>query len=119
MPRSTGTAAAEQVLPRLASSLSNPLDQRVELATQIEKVLDTHPLAQVLTSMPGVGVRIAAQILLDVGDATTFPTAGHLAAYAGLAPVTRRSGTSIRGEFPSRTGTNTSNEHSSCHRSQP
>lgn len=25
---------------------------------------------------------------------------GHLAAYAGLTPVTRRSGTSIRGEFP-------------------
>jgi transposase len=27
-------------------------------------------------------------------------TAGHLAAYAGLAPVTRRSGSSIRGEHP-------------------
>ena len=33
-----------------------------------------------------------------------FPTAGHLAAYAGLAEVTRRSGTSIRGEFPARSG---------------
>lgn len=99
-----GTAAAEQVLPRLATSLTNTLDQRVELAAQIEKVLDAHPLAEVLTSMPGVGVRTAARILLDVGDATMFPTAGHLAAYAGLAPVTRRSGTSIRGEFPSRSG---------------
>lgn len=29
---------------------------------------------------------------------------GHLAAYAGLAPVTRRSGTSIRGEHPPRGG---------------
>ena len=54
--------------------------------------------------MPGVGVRTAARILLDVGDATTFPTAGHLASYAGLAPVTRRSGTSIRGEFPAHSG---------------
>lgn len=33
-----------------------------------------------------------------------FTTAGHLAAYAGLAPVTRRSGTSIRGEQQSRRG---------------
>ena len=49
-------------------------------------------------------VRTAARILLDVGDASQFPTAGHLAAYAGLAPVTRRSGTSIRGEFPARSG---------------
>ena len=33
-----------------------------------------------------------------------FPTAGHLAAYAGLAPVTRRSGSSIRGETRSQRG---------------
>jgi hypothetical protein len=31
-------------------------------------------------------------------------TPGHLAAYAGIAPVARRSGTSIRGEFPARSG---------------
>ena len=54
--------------------------------------------------MPGVGVRTAARILLDVGDASLFPTAGHLAADAGLAPVTHRSGISIRGEFPARSG---------------
>ena len=29
---------------------------------------------------------------------------GHLAAYAGLAPVTRRSGSSIKGEHPARGG---------------
>jgi transposase len=54
--------------------------------------------------MPGVGVRTAARILLEVGDAGSFPTPGHLAAYAGLAPVTRRSGISIRGEHPPRSG---------------
>lgn len=99
-----GTAAAEQVLPQLAASLRTTMQQRAALAAQIEEVLDTLPLASVLTSMPGVGVRTAARILLDVGDASMFPTAGHLAAYAGLAPVTRRSGTSIRGESPSRAG---------------
>lgn len=99
-----GTAAAEQILPKLATSLRATLGQRAELAAQIEKALDVHPLAPVLTSMPGVGVRTAARILLDIGDASSFPTPGHLAAYAGLAPVTRRSGTSIRGEFPARSG---------------
>ena len=54
--------------------------------------------------MPGIGVRTAARILLEVGDGAAFPTAGHLAAYAGLAPVTRRSGTSIRDERPPRGG---------------
>lgn len=99
-----GTAAAETVLPKLATTLATVLDQRAEIATQVEQVLDAHPLAEVLTSMPGVGVRTAARILLDVGDGSAFRTAGHLAAYAGLAPVTRRSGTSIRGEFPARSG---------------
>ena len=67
-------------------------------------MLDAHPLASVLTSMPGIGVRTAARILLEVGDGTAFATPGHLAAYAGLAPVTRRSGSSIRGEHPPRGG---------------
>jgi len=99
-----GTAAAEKVLPHLARSLADVLDQRKTIASEVEKVLDAHPLAVVLTSMPGVGVRTAARILLEVGDGSSFPTSGHLAAYAGLAPVTRRSGSSIRGEHPSRAG---------------
>ena len=99
-----GTTAAETVVPRLAASLRDTLDQRAVIAAQVEQVLDAHPLAAVLTSMPGVGVRTAARILLEVGDASSFPTAGHLAAYAGLAPVTRRSGISIRGEHPPRSG---------------
>jgi transposase len=99
-----GTDAAQQVLPRLARSLVEVLDQRKAIGAQVEKVLDAHPLAGVLISMPGVGVRTAARILLEVGDASGFPTSGHLAAYAGLAPVTVRSGSSIRGEHPSRAG---------------
>jgi len=99
-----GTAAADTVLPKLAGNLASVLDQRAEIAAQVEQVLDAPPLAEVLTSMPGVGARTAARILLDVGDGSAFRTAGHLAACAGLAPVTRRSGTSIRGEFPARSG---------------
>jgi transposase len=80
------------------------LEQRDEVAGQVEGMLDAHPLSPVLISMPGVGVRTAARILLEVGDVASFPTSGHLAAYAGLAPVTRRSGTSIRGEHPPKGG---------------
>lgn len=54
--------------------------------------------------MPGVGVRTAITVLIHVGDTSSFRTAGHLAAYAGLAPVTRRSGSSIRGEHAPRRG---------------
>ncbi|WP_443034423.1 IS110 family transposase [Streptomyces sp. BE303] len=54
--------------------------------------------------MPGVGVRTAAVLLLTVGDGTGFPTAAHLASYAGLAPITKPSGTSIHGEHAPRGG---------------
>jgi transposase len=99
-----GTRAAELVLPQLAAQLQGLLAQRAEAAKQVEEALDAHPLSQLLMSMPGVGIRTTARLLLDIGDGSAFPTAGHLAAYAGLAPVTRRSGTSIRGEHPSRGG---------------
>jgi transposase len=99
-----GTAAAETVLPRLADGLRDVILQRDQVAAEVDRMLDAHPLASVLTSMPGIGVRTCARILLEVGDGTAFATAGHLAAYAGLAPVTRRSGSSIRGEHPPRGG---------------
>lgn len=99
-----GTTAADTVLPRLADNLTTVLAQRKTIAAEVERMLDAHPLAQVLTSMPGIGVRTAARILLEVGDASNFASSAHLAAYAGIAPVTHRSGTSIRGEHPARTG---------------
>lgn len=91
-----GTTAAEKILPRPADSPRDVLVQRDQVAGEVEGMLDAHPLAEVLASMPGIGVRTAARILVEVGDGTAFPTSGHLAAYAGPAPVTRRSGTSIR-----------------------
>jgi transposase len=99
-----GTAAADTVLPRLADSLKTVLQQRKAVAEQVEEILDAHPLAGVLISMPGIGVRTAARILLEIGDASAFKSSGHLAAYAGIAPVTHSSGSSIKGEHPARTG---------------
>jgi transposase len=99
-----GTTAADSVLPRLADSLNTVSQQRKTVAAQVEEILDAHPLAGVLTSMPGIGVRTAARILLEIGDATNFASAAHLAAYAGIAPVTRNSGTSIKSEHPTRAG---------------
>jgi transposase len=99
----TGTNAAGVVLPRLATQLAALRQQRTEVAEQVEVLVAAHPLSTVLTTMPGVGVRTAARLLTEVVG-KDFPTAGHLASYAGLAPVTRRSGSSIRGEHPPRGG---------------
>jgi len=99
-----GTTAADTVLPQLAESLKTVLAQRKTLAAQVEELLDAHPLAGVLTSMPGIGVRTASRILLEIGDASSFASSAHLAAYAGIAPLTHKSGSSIKGEHPTRAG---------------
>lgn len=98
-----GTEAVEQIVPVLAARIRELREQRRQLASKVEKLLEDHPLLTVLTSMPGIAVRTASQILLAIsGDISRFKSAAHLA--AGIAPVTRRSGTSIHSEHPARGG---------------
>ena len=99
-----GTAAAELVIPQLAANIEALQAQRDTIAGHGSEMLESFPLAQVLMSMPGVGIKTASNILLSIGDCQDFADAAHLAAYAGIAPTTRQSGTSIRGEFPTRAG---------------
>lgn len=98
-----GTSAATTIVPMLASQLAELYTQRAAVYQQVEALVEAHPLSAVLTSMPGVAVRTAARLLTEVVG-KHFKTAGHLASYAGIAPTTRRSGTSIRGEFANRGG---------------
>jgi len=92
-----GTDAAALVLPRLAGQLGLLRAQRAQIAKQVETLVAANPLCPVLTSMPGVGARTAARIITETSG-KAFPSPAHLAAYAGLAPVSYRSGSSIRGE---------------------
>ncbi|GAB2866925.1 MAG: IS110 family transposase [Micrococcaceae bacterium] len=98
-----GTNAAATIVPMLADQLTELYTQRAAVFSQVEELVDDHPLSAVLTSLPGVAVRTTARLLTEVVG-KEFKTAGHLASYAGIAPTTRRSGTSIRGEFANRGG---------------
>ncbi len=98
-----GTDAAGVVLPHLARQLIALHAQRADVAAQVETLVEAHPLYQVLTSMPGIGVRTAAVFIAETLG-RTFDSGAHLASYAGLTPVTRRSGSSIRGEYTSHAG---------------
>jgi transposase len=99
-----GTGTLDDVIPSLARSLGAVHEQRRAAEAQITALLEDQPLSKVLTSLPGVGVRTAAALLVTVGDGTSFPTAAHLASYAGLARTTKSSGTSIHGEHAPRGG---------------
>ena len=98
-----GTDAAGVVLPHLARQLISLHAQRADVAAQVEALVEAHPLYQVLTSMPGIGVPAAAVFIAETLG-RTFDSGAHLASYAGLTPVTRRSGSSIRGEYVSHAG---------------
>ncbi len=97
------TNGATIVLPQLARMLADIRESRDTVFTQVEALVEAHHLHPVLTSLPAVGVRTAARTPTEIVG-KDFATAGHLASYAGLAPVTWRSGTSIRGDHPSRKG---------------
>lgn len=100
-----GTGMAETIIPSIARDIKAIKDRRREVGRQVEKLLEDHPLLTVPASMPGIGVRTASSILLGIGgDIANFKSAAHLAAYAGIAPVTDQSGTSIKGERPARGG---------------
>ncbi len=51
------------------------------------------PQAASVRSMPGFGLRTTARTVVELAG-KTFASAGHLAAYAGIAPVTRQTGAS-------------------------
>lgn len=70
------------------------LNDRISLLErQIREQLELHPDAHIFTSLPKAGTVRAATLLAEIGDARgRFPTDDALAALAGCAPSTRRSG---------------------------
>jgi transposase len=70
------------------------LNSRIDLLErQIREQLELHPDAHIFTSLPKGGIVRAATLLAEIGDARgRFPTDDALAALAGVAPSTRRSG---------------------------
>jgi transposase len=87
-----GQDIAAGIVGELARSILD-LDRRVtELDKQIAAMFAEHPQAEIIQSMPGFGPILGATLLVTAGDLTAFPTAGHLAAAAGLVPVPNDSG---------------------------
>ncbi|MYW00467.1 IS110 family transposase [Streptomyces sp. SID3343] len=91
--RVTGeTLAAACVAEPAAEALV--LHRRVDDVDHRMKVLfHDHHDAALITSMPGIGDILGAEFIAATGgDMARFPTANHLASYAGLAPVPHDSG---------------------------
>jgi len=90
--RLPGEEVAAALVAELAQGVIS-LDERIQSTdADIEGRFHRHPLAEVITSMPGIGFRLGAEFLAAVGDPTLIGSADQLAAWAGLAPVPRDSG---------------------------
>ncbi|OCB39849.1 transposase [Mycobacterium malmoense] len=86
----------EEVAAGLVAELAKEviaLDDRIKATdADIEDRFLRHPLAEVITSLPGMGFRLGAEFLAAVGDPALVGSADQLAAWAGLAPVSKDSG---------------------------
>ena len=92
-----------------AHEVSDSIDRTIALLQteidalqgQIEEHIEAHPILKqrwaLLTSIPGVGPATAASLIAELVHIATFSSARQLAAYAGLVPSERRSGSSLRG----------------------
>ena len=84
-----------ELVGSLVAVLRSVLEQLQRLTGLLETKVEAMPDGQILMSFPRAGRVNAAQILAELGDdRARFQTEHHLAAEAGVAPVTHASGKS-------------------------
>lgn len=83
---------ARWVLEQMLRQIDTLKEQIGQFEARLNGLVKVTPALQRLMSLPGVGVILAATISLEIGDAGRFPSAEHLAAYAGTTPRVHSSG---------------------------
>ena len=74
----------------LLKQLSFVEDQIETVEKKIEELMKSQ--SSILTTLPGVGVQLAAAIIAEIGDIKRFRTSAQLVSYAGIDPTVRQSG---------------------------
>jgi transposase len=100
-------AAQLEPPPRLAKAYGSSVRATVRVVAQLNaeiseleaalaQAFDEHPDAEILRSLPGLGVVLGARVLGEFGDdRTRYQHARARRCYAGTAPITRASGTRL------------------------
>ncbi|MFE7243794.1 IS110 family transposase [Streptomyces sp. NPDC057580] len=88
-----GEKITAQVIHTLAKEVMGLNEQITEIDKLIAARFREHELAEVISSMPGIGPLLGAEFLAaTAGDMSRYGTADRLASLAGVAPVPRDSG---------------------------
>ena len=87
-----GEDVAAQIIAGLAEQILALDDRLKRIDKQIHTTFRSHPQAEIIESLPGMGPILGAEFVVAAGDLTAYTDAGHLASAAGLVPVPRDSG---------------------------
>jgi len=96
------TATTQIVRDSLTALIRHLEGQVVEVEAAITEHIARHPDLRadvaLLVSIPGIGERTAARLLAEIIHLKSYASARQVAAYAGVSPQQRESGTSVRGK---------------------
>lgn len=93
-PSDSAVAAEDRYVRHFAGRIAADNEAEAELEAAIAESLGGNTDFENLQTIPGIGPRTAAQLVVSV-DISEFDSHDKLASYCGLAPSTQRSGTSI------------------------
>lgn len=90
--------------PQVKQSVTVHINQLEEEIERLNEAIEDHFIEhdslreqrQLLVSIPGIAEKTAAHLLAELGDRSRFTNARQLAAYCGLTPREKQSGTSVR-----------------------
>ena len=92
----TTAVPAERMTARLVRELAAEAlagrTRLLELDRELEALLEGHPDAALIRSLPGMGAVLTAELIAEAGSLSRFRSADALASAAGMAPVLRQSG---------------------------
>ena len=97
---SSGVSTAS-VRHSLEEHIAYLVEEIKQTELMIREHINNHPdlkeQSDLLDSIPGIGATTAALLLAEITDFKQYKSARQVAAYAGLVPRERRSGSSVRG----------------------
>lgn len=89
-----GAAVRARLVKELAAEASAARAQRDRIDADLAELLESHPDAALIQSLPGMGAVLTAEFIARAGSVARFASADALAAAAGLTPILRQSGKS-------------------------
>ena len=95
--RNAARASIGSTMPAKSLELQHTIRLIRELDAEINDIEDAiqtimDEMQSPITTIPGIGVRMAAMILAEIGDFSRFDSPDQILAYAGMSPSTYQSG---------------------------